>query len=212
MARTHRRKRWVKLRFHLGLLALFPAWTGTTLGLAPAAALLGGWRATTVVTGSMAPNVDVGDVILVGSADGDALASGRIVVFRNPAGPGLVTHRLVAQNPDGTWQTKGDANPKADSTPLSPDEVVGVARLVVPSAGLPMVWLRNGQAALAVIVAVVFGLACWASRFALLDRFDPWRPIRTSILVDGKWVMPVLEPPAHFLPRWPRRRHTQAAA
>jgi hypothetical protein len=80
------------------------------------------------------------------------------------------------------------------------DSVVGVARLVVPGAGLPVVWVHRGEPWMLVAVLASYALACWASRFALLDRYDPWRPVRTSVLVNGRWVMPPPERRTRLVP------------
>ena len=206
MKRTHRRRKWVQTRFHLGLVALLVTSVLTALGLTLTGARLAGWRATTVVSGSMAPAIDAGDVVLAARAAPGDLEPGRVVVFRDPAGAGLVTHRLESRNGDGTWTTKGDANRRADSTPLVPSAIVGVGRAVVPAVGQPVAWRRTGRAVWAAAALLLFALFAWASRFALLERFDPWRRIPTSYLVDGRWVLPVIEPAPTLLPRLRRRR------
>ena len=43
------------------------------------------------------------------------------------------------------FRTKGDANESADSTIVPVGNVYGVARLLVPYAGLPKAWFDNGQ-------------------------------------------------------------------
>ena len=205
MKRTHRRRKWVQTRFHLGLVALLVTSMVTALGLTLTGAQLAGWRATTVVSGSMAPAIAPGDVVLAARPSPGDLEPGRVVVFHDPAGEGLVTHRLESSNGDGTWTTKGDANRRADSTPLLPSAIVGVGRAVVPVVGQPVAWQRAGREAWTVVALLVFTVLAWASRFALLERFDPWRRVPTSFLVDGRWVLPEVAPPPRLLPRLPRR-------
>lgn len=108
--------------------------------------LIGGFTPTLIVSGSMSPRINTGDIILVGKAPATDLQPGSVVTFDDPAHPGrLLTHRLVAQNPDGTYRTKGDANHGADSTSVADDQVRGVAKVVVPAVGVPLTWARNGQ-------------------------------------------------------------------
>jgi signal peptidase len=109
-----------------------------------AAALLplaAGWRATVVSGDSMRPALRPGDVLVHQPPVPALLAPGRLLVVRDAAAPhGLLAHRLARVEPDGDLRTKGDANPVVDSTPVAPGDVVGVARLVVPYAGLPALW------------------------------------------------------------------------
>lgn len=105
-----------------------------------------GFSAVAVDSGSMSPAVRSGDVLLVKGYEGQTLAPGRIVTFADRAREGkLVTHRVVGMNEDGSYQTKGDANRGADSTPVAPDQIVGEGRLVVPFIGRPLVWAALGN-------------------------------------------------------------------
>jgi signal peptidase len=93
-----------------------------------------GWKASVVTTGSMLPDVKPGDVVLVDPAG--TPKRGSVVLVNDPDVPtGRVAHRVVAVNADGTPTTKGDANPTQDSTRRARADVVGVARLLVPTAG-----------------------------------------------------------------------------
>ena len=105
-----------------------------------------GWHPVVVTSGSMAPTVRPGDVVLLRAGEGEGLGTGTVITFADPARPGtLTTHRIVAVNPDGSYRTRGDANAVPDSTPVVPDRVVGVGRLLVPMVGLPATWLRAGR-------------------------------------------------------------------
>jgi hypothetical protein len=92
-----------------------------------------GWTPVAITSGSMAPLIRPGDVVVL---DPDAeIAPGSVVTVDR--GPGRVTHRVVSQRADGTWLTRGDANASADREPVHPEDVVGVGRLVVPVIGYP---------------------------------------------------------------------------
>jgi signal peptidase len=93
-----------------------------------------GWRPTLVVTGSMWPRITPGDVVLV--EPGRVPHRGQVVLLRDPdAATGRVLHRVVRVQPDGTFISQGDANPTPDSRVRTTDDVIGVARLMVPGAG-----------------------------------------------------------------------------
>jgi signal peptidase I len=172
----------VEARFYLGLAGLFLSLTTIWLALWAIVPAVGwSWSSVVITSGSMLPSIAPGDVVVAAPDDGHGLAPGTVVVFHDPARPGLVTHRIVAVNDDGTYQTKGDANRVNDSTLLTPGQVVGVGRIMVPLVGLPAMWawsedwINVGWSAIVVIMAI------WSTRFALLDKYDPWP---TEAVVD----------------------------
>jgi signal peptidase len=105
-----------------------------------------GWSPSVVVTGSMEPSIEPGDIVVTAPIDPSLLKAGHVIRFKDPSHthPYLL-HRIYEISDDGTFVTKGDANQSKDSTPVPLDNVTGVARLRVPVIGLPAVWLRNGQ-------------------------------------------------------------------
>jgi signal peptidase I len=120
-------------RFLVGVVGLFVGCVVAGLLLAAVVPLALGWTPSVVVSGSMAPGIHRGDVVVVQWTDGIGLHPGQIVTFDGPQG--RTTHRIVSVLPDGRYLTKGDGNAGPDSTPVTPSEVVGVVRLVVPYAG-----------------------------------------------------------------------------
>jgi signal peptidase len=120
---------------YLCALAGLLLWTGL-----PAA---WGWQPTLVVGDSMGPTLRRGDLLITAPvADPAQYRPGHVVVYER-AGRLAVAHRVVGREPNGDLVTRGDANIEADSTPVSPAAVRGVARLVVPSIGRPALWLRE---------------------------------------------------------------------
>ncbi len=111
--------------------------------LVPSAA---GWTTTTVMSNSMGPTVSAGDVVAFSAYDGSQLAQGTIILFDDPTRENSsLMHRVVALNPDGTYETKGDANQGSDSTQVPVESIVAVARMISPYGGLPHFWLNTGQ-------------------------------------------------------------------
>ncbi|MFD9219748.1 signal peptidase I [Streptomyces sp. NPDC060064] len=122
------------------------------------------WQSTLVVGGSMRPRLPPGDVVLYQPVHGRTLKRGQVVLFRDPARPSrLVVHRIHKVMTDGKIITHGDANHHTDSTPVPRSSLLGLARVCVPSIGLPLVWWRWHKywlvIATALLIAVTTGLA-----------------------------------------------------
>lgn len=162
-------------RFAAGLVGLFVV---TTLGWMAAWAvgsmLLYGHGPVVVSSGSMAPALDVGDLVLVEPFHGQRLHEGSVVVFDDGEGGRSTIHRVVDVHDDGTFTTRGDANAAADSTPLERSRIEATGRVLLPRLGLPVVWAEQGRWALVVLTALALVFAVWLARFALLDAHDPW--------------------------------------
>lgn len=162
-----------ELRFFVGLAGLLVVSTMTWLLLwALVPRLILGWSPVVITSGSMAPTIEPGDVVVASPYDGSALGPGTVVVFET--GHGLVTHRIIAVEGDGVYVTKGDANLIADSTRLHSDQIVGLGRILVPLIGLPQVWERAGRWPALTLWLTVLLISLWVSRYALADRYDPW--------------------------------------
>ncbi len=73
---------------------------------------------------SMQPTINVDDMIVVKACD--EYVVGDVIMFDDPNLSAPVTHRIIAENTDGTFVTKGD-NPQnsPDPNPVSPDEIYG---------------------------------------------------------------------------------------
>ena len=122
----------------------------------------------------VAPSIRSGDMVLAAPSDGIGLGAGPVLVFDDRRGAGLVTHRIVGLNADGTYRTQDDGNGQADSTSLAADQVVAVARLLVPLVGLPIDWYSAGAWIHLAAWLTVLLLAVLVIPDAVLERYDPW--------------------------------------
>lgn len=187
------------LKFAAGLMSLtiVTALAGLAL-IATALPAIMSWGRVVLTSGSMSPLIDPGDVVIAERVQ-HPIDPGTVVVFHNPNKPGsLVTHRVLEVLPDGTYRTKGDANPQPDVSPVTPDRIIGRGVLLVPVIGLPAVWIGHGHPELAAAAAAVVLLLAGVSRFGLLKKHDPWAA--------------TLEPPAREAEhRHPRRSLTTLA-
>lgn len=117
-----------------------------TVGLLLWAALPAAWAwiPTTVVSGSMAPQIRPGDVVVAMPVHGRDVTVGQVLLVEDPDRPGaLLLHRLVARTPSGALQLRGDANPAPDARTVDPEDVRGIGVLRVPLVGLPALWVRE---------------------------------------------------------------------
>jgi len=150
----------------------------------------------TVLSGSMRPTFRPGDLVIdnaVTSANANRLAVGNVITYRLPSG-GLVTHRIihVLTGPSGdvTYQTQGDANNIADSTPVAPSQVVGTYSKRIPYAGYA---LRAAKSRLGLFLLVFVPLLAFvtteiAKRWGNSSGSDqpgPAAPSQTSMAEAG---------------------------
>jgi len=91
---------------------------------------------TTVLSGSMRPVLDAGDVVIVAKTSADVVSQGDIIQFRKENVN--IMHRVIAIQEDGAskfFVTKGDANDNRDSDPVIPEQVIGKVVFKIPSIG-----------------------------------------------------------------------------
>jgi signal peptidase len=138
-----------------------------------------GYRTMTMLTGSMAPKIDPGDVTVATPIPAVDIAVGMIISYHIPVGDHhVVSHRVVAVQHDAggtvTIQTKGDANNAVDpwKATLQGDTAYRV-RAVIPDLGRVIEALRSPV----VTTALVYGAPTLLAAWLLLAI---WRPARTE--------------------------------
>jgi len=95
-----------------------------------------------VESNSMVPTFQRGDILVLQGVKAEELKVGDIIVF-SPEGQAVpVVHRIIEINPDGTFQTKGDANTRQLSFEIRirPDQIRGKEILILPYLG----WIKIG--------------------------------------------------------------------
>ena len=128
------RSRWAKVFDRVGdglfVLALLLA-MGTVTGF---------MTLHVVASGSMAPRLNVGDVVIALSDEFSPPAKGDIVIFKgtklNGEAIGPFAHRIVGGDAASGWMTKGDANENDDSFRSTSVEIMGRVLFSVPGLGL----------------------------------------------------------------------------
>lgn len=92
---------------------------------------------TTIISGSMRPTLEVGDVVIIAKVSAGTVKPGDIIQFREAEGVTTV-HRVVEiQESEGQrfFITQGDANREPDADPVLPANVVGKAVFEIPKIG-----------------------------------------------------------------------------
>ena len=145
--RSRKRRAWVAVGLVLA----------ATLG-ALAFVGLRGHSVYAVTTGSMNPTIPPRSAVVV---DRDAAPRVGDVITYDHHGA-LVTHRLVAINPDGTLQTKGDANETPDAWGTPRSDVVGVVSSHVPQVGYWLVYLRTPQGFVSFVLLLLLLGQVWS--------------------------------------------------
>ena len=124
------------------------------------------YRTVTELSGSMAPDIRTGDLVVDVAEPADAVRPGQVLSFKAPtAGHPVTTHRVISvERRDGKTliRTKGDANPNADPwLARVDDDTVWRVRAVVPVLGAVIRALRIPAAHATLLYVAPAGLLCW---------------------------------------------------
>ncbi|MFQ1003042.1 LamG-like jellyroll fold domain-containing protein [Modestobacter sp. SSW1-42] len=152
-----------------------------------------GWETTVVMSGSMAPAIDPGDLVVVRPLEDAAPRVGQVLLVDDPDRPGSARlHRLVGVE-DGGLRLQGDANRSPDTSLVPTSAVHGAGVLRIPVVGLPVVWVAEHRwTALAVTgggLAVL--LAAAGGQRAPGGTGAPARARRPGLGVRGRHAAPL---------------------
>lgn len=146
------RARWVQRRV-VDVAAVF----GVLAVVVLLVGLLVGARPAVVVSGSMAPQVPVGSLVVARTVPAASVEVGDVVTVDRPLGEGLVTHRVVGTEPVDDGRTslvlQGDANLHPDAVPVVAAEVSRVM-VVAPVLGYVVLALQENLLPVVLLLAV----------------------------------------------------------
>lgn len=119
-----------------------------------------------VLTDSMYPEIQSGDLILCRTAEPENIAVGDVIAFFDPAGNGtsIVTHKVMEiTEKDGSlaWKTKGIANNAEDRDPVPAKNLVGVYRSRIPGLGNVVLFMQTTTGLIVCVVCPVLLLVGW---------------------------------------------------
>lgn len=120
----------------LGIVLAFAANQGLAIALSTDMPMVA------VESNSMVPTFNKGDILILQGVPPSELGIGEVIVFTIPGRDTPVVHRVIAKNPDGTFQTRGDANsgqlPFEKS--IEPSQIHGKSIATIPYLG----WVKIG--------------------------------------------------------------------
>jgi signal peptidase len=160
----------------LRAVVTFGLWLALGFGVCLTAAIalptLAGYRALTVVSGSMEPTIETGSIVLDKVISPLEAKPGEVVTFPDPSRDGrLVTHRLRSMRVDGATAhmvTKGDANDTVERWTVPVDGRIGRVAYHVPKLGYARALISTRVLRLALLAAVL--------ALGALLLLDVWRP------------------------------------
>lgn len=121
---------------------------------------IGGYMPLIVLTDSMYPTIESGDLIICHTEEPEDIQVGDIISFFDPAGNGtsIVTHRVLevtTQDGEIAFRTKGDGNNTEDQMLVPAEKLVSVYQSRIPGAGNVAMFMQTTPG---LIVCVVLPL------------------------------------------------------
>ncbi len=136
-----------------------------------------------VASGSMEPEIEIGDLVIVREAD--AYREGDVITFYDSVSGTYITHRIILVNGD-KFTTMGDANDTQDN-PISQSAVVGKVVNVLRGAGKTIAFFQSPAGLFTVLAA---GVVIWGAADViaiLLNKKDKESSAETAtVLSEGK--------------------------
>lgn len=139
-------RRWKWIGLLAGALLVAGAFGATAMGVFP-------YRVFVVHTGSMEPTLHSTSAVIVHVGD---YRIGQPIAFQEQGG--VITHRLLKVNADGTIDTKGDANATEDPWHVPRSAIIGGVVANPPALGYWLIYLRNPLGLASTLLAVI---VCW---------------------------------------------------
>jgi len=127
---------------------------------------VGGVFPLVVLTDSMYPEIQSGDLIICHTEEPENIKEGDVIAFFDPAGDGtsIVTHSVAGiTTVDGqtAWITRGIANNADDSVPVPADKLVGVYRRRIPGLGDIVMFMQTTTGLILCVVCPILLFVVW---------------------------------------------------
>ena len=127
---------------------------------------VGGWFPLIVLTDSMYPMIESGDLIVCKEIEPADIVVGDVISFVDPAGNGtaIVTHRVVEIVEEGAtrmFRTRGDNNNTDDKVLVGPQDIVGTYRSRIGGAGNVALFMQTTPGLILCVVCPIVLLVAY---------------------------------------------------
>lgn len=127
---------------------------------------VGGYFPMIVLTDSMDPEIQSGDLIFCHTVEAEAVQVGDIISFYDPMGSGstVVTHRVMEIKDEGTGRsfiTKGDNNNTEDQMPVQAEDVIGLYKSRIAGAGNIAMFMQTTPGLIVCVILPMILLIGW---------------------------------------------------
>lgn len=107
-----------------------------------------GYKPLSILSGSMRPSLETGDMIFVKTIDAEKVEKGDVISYWINDDT-LITHRVVGiiKQGDGSisYRTRGDANNVEDNQLVGEEQLLGVLAFGIPKGGYAAHFIRSPQ-------------------------------------------------------------------
>jgi len=135
--------------------------------------VVGAEHSFVVLSGSMSPAIDPGDVVIVDRTDPATIDEGDVITYLRGSADTPTTHRVVGVEADGgryTFETKGDANEESDPQPVAGPNVLGRVVLTIPYIG-HVIRFANTAVGAVVLFALPLGVLALTEVRSLIGAY-----------------------------------------
>ncbi|MBQ9954113.1 MAG: signal peptidase I [Eggerthellaceae bacterium] len=191
---------------------------------------VGGHLPLIVLTDSMYPEIQSGDLIICDVVEPEEVAEGDVIAFFDPAGNGqtIVTHRVQAISELGgqiAWQTKGDANNVEDRDLVPAENLVAVYDgFRIPGLGDVAMFMQTTPGLIVCVVLPLLLLIAYdmvrrrmyesrrgTENDELMRELEELRAQRAAMAAQGSGLVPIDRGVGAHADEAPRRRPASEA-
>lgn len=152
----------------------------------------GGYQMMEVLSGSMSPVFEAGDVIVIKPVSTAQIKNGDIITFRSSTNSKMIiTHRVVdIVNEDGlVFKTKGDANDVVDQSNAAAGDVLGRYTLKIPYLGwvVEFAKTKKGMLSLVLVPGILILLTEFRKLMKTLTEDDNKNIVKNGEAVVKPW-------------------------
>lgn len=114
-----------------------------------------GYKVYVVLSGSMTPNINKGDLVIVKDVSFNELSVGDVITFESKKTDNYVTHRISEINSkEEKIITKGDANNVEDSSPVYKNNIQGKMVIKISDIGEYVIFIQENILIIVPIVVI----------------------------------------------------------